>query len=104
MVPPPPQLPPSPSLAHAAQNQSLEETSVQDLLLLVQGEDDAYISLTTGSRREDERVRIQLPHGMQLSLPVDGMVHCIAELGFFLRVIRARIAPSESSRTPGAYR
>lgn len=78
----------------SSHNRSLEKTLVQDLMLIVQGEQGAHLSFTSGVRREDERIRIDLPNGMQLSLPVHDMVNYIGELGFLFRVIKAHVAPS----------
>lgn len=85
------------------QNRSLENALVQDLMLIVQGDDGRQIAFV--GDREKSQIRLNLPPAVTLSLPMFDMVHCIAELGFLFRVIRAHIAPStataSSARTLG---
>lgn len=79
----------------AVQNRSLEYALVQDLMLIVQGENGKHLSFV--GVREDETVHIDLTPGLELTLPMHDMVHCVAELGFLFRVIRAFVNSSDES-------
>lgn len=77
-------------------NRSLEHALVQDLLLIVQGEDGQRVTFDPDGG-DDASVKLQLPAGVELPLPMHDMVHCIAELGFLFRVIRAYVSSSSMS-------
>lgn len=77
------------------QNQSLENILVQELMLIVQGENGAHISFTGGTN--DQSIRINLPAGTELTLPMYDLVHCISELGFLFRVIRSYVSSNDNS-------
>lgn len=84
-------------------NRSLERLLVQDLLLIVQGEQGAHLSFgDAGHRRDDEMIKINFPHGTHLPLPVIDMVHYISELGFLFRVVRTHISEATASSTISA--
>lgn len=77
------------------QNRSLENSLVQDLMLIVQGDNGRQIAFTGG--KDDAKIRLSLPPAVNLSLPMYDMVHCISELGFLFRIIRAHVSASTSS-------
>lgn len=87
---------PRTSLSAPLQNRSLEHALVQDLLLVVQGEDGQRL-LFDPKGGDDSSIRLELPPGVELPLPTHDMVHCIAELGFLYRVIRAHVSSSTMS-------
>lgn len=82
--------------ATSVQNRSLEHALVQDLLLVVQGEDGQRVTFDREGG-DDASVKLQLPAGVELPLPMHDMVHCIAELGFLFRVIRTYVSSSSMS-------
>ena len=71
------------------QNRSLEKSLVQDLVLIVQGEDGKYIKFSGDT--ENETLQFVLPLGTHLSVPIHDIVMHVGEIGFLFRVIRRRV-------------
>lgn len=76
------------------QNKSLERKLIDDLLLIVQGENGKILSFADTS--ESEAVQIGIPKDVDLTMPVRDMVMYVAEVGFLFRIIRRRVEGEES--------
>lgn len=73
------------------QNKPLEKCLVEDLILLVQGENGRL--LTFEQDEDNQGIQFHLPPSSTLSLPTRDMVLYIAELGFLFRIICHRVDP-----------
>lgn len=70
-------------------NNAIERGLVQDLLLVVQGENGNFLSFN--SEEEENSIIIQLPSNTDISLAARDIVLYVAELGFLFRVIKSRV-------------
>lgn len=78
------------------QNKSLERQLVQDLLLIVQGENGKLLSFADSS--ENEAVQINMPSGVDVTMPTRDIVMYVSEIGFLFRIIQRRVEGEESEK------